>query len=491
MDANLFNSFLKTIIINLGACYSFFKIINYDKRINWSKLLYILSSSIFLTCIECILKTYIPVFYSVVFIFICYSCIFKFLTKYKFSYSILITTISYSISYTFSLISTLVIALIFVDLYYPTEHYNIIHTLPIVFIAILNSALIWLFFKIKRFKNGFPFLVKYNDNESFNIFILIISAAIIFMYVFCAEIKTHTPLPILSIILLFFAIIMVLIIQKTFSLFQKQRLQTKALKDYEQEIDELKQKLNTALDEKQMLVKSNHEFYHRQEALNKKLDDLIKTSNVEFGNDYGEMLDRINNLSEEYSAKTNFIPKLAKTNITEIDDMLSYMQSECTKNNIEFNLQIDCSVNYMINNLISKSQLETLLGDLIRNAIIAINHSSDNYKSIMVVFGIKDDTYELCILDSGIPFEINTLINLGVAPASTHTNEGGTGIGFITTFETLASCNASFVINEITANKYTKSLKIKFDDKHEYIIISDRKKEISNLNTNNRDIILI
>ena len=490
MDVGLLNSFIKTIVINLVACYSFFKIINYTKKISLLKLLYILSCSTFVTYIECILKSHIPIFYSIVFIFICYSCIFKFLTKYKLSYTILITAISYSISYTLSLISTLLVALIFVDIYYPVGHYNVIHTLPVAFIAIINFALIWLFFQIKRFKNGFPFLIKYNDNEYFNIFILIISAVIIFMYVFCAEITASTPIPILSFILIFFAIIMILIIQRTFVLYQKQKLQTKALKDYEQGITELKQKLDTALTEKQNLVKSNHEFYHRQEALNKKLDDLIKNSNAEFGNDYGEILDRINNLSEEYSTKTSFIPKLPKTNITEIDDMLSYMQSECNKSNIEFNLQIDCSVNYMIDNFISKSQLETLLGDLIRNAIIAVNHSNEKYKSIMVVFGIKDDNYQVCVLDSGIPFEINTLLNLGIVPSSTHESEGGTGIGFITTFETLASCNASLIINETTNNNYTKSLEIKFDGKHEYIVISNRTKEISELNSNNRNIIL-
>ena len=127
---------------------------------------------------------------------------------------------------------------------------------------------------------------------------------------------------------------------------------------------------------------------------------------------------------------------------------------------------------------------------MIRNAIIAVNHTANDYRSIMAVFGIKDDSYELCVYDSGIPFEITTLLNLGIQPASTHLDEGGTGIGFITTFETINSCNASFIINEITNNNYTKSLEIKFDNKHEYIIISDRKEKIKEMNQHNRTIIL-
>ena len=195
-------------------------------------------------------------------------------------------------------------------------------------------------------------------------------------------------------------------------------------------------------------------------------------------------------MSDEYISKTNFSPALPKANIDAIDDMLSYMKSECDKNNIEFTLKIDCDINHIINNFISTSQLETLLGDLIRNSIIAVNHSTNNYRSIMVIFGIKNSIYELCVLDSGIPFEIDTLLNLGLSPASTHLDEGGTGIGFITTFETVKSCNGSITINEVTNNNYSKSIEVQFDNKNEYRIVTQRKESIVEKNINNRDIVL-
>ena len=47
--------------------------------------------------------------------------------------------------------------------------------------------------------------------------------------------------------------------------------------------------------------------------------------------------------------------------------MFSYMQSECEKNNIEFILKINGNIHSLINNIIPKSRLETLIGDLIRN----------------------------------------------------------------------------------------------------------------------------
>ena len=493
MYIDILNSFIKSFILNIGCVYAFIRILNYKEKIPKFKMFVLIFSSVLLTYFECLLKLNYPVLYSVIFIFVCYSCIFRFLAKCKISYSILITAISFSIAYTCSLISTLIIALVFYKIYYPTTNYNIIHTLPVTLVALLNFILIYLFFRIKKFKNGFSFLLKYNDNEYFNIIMLISSAIIIFMYVFCAEITAHTPIPVLSFILIFFALIMILIIQKTFTLYQKHKLQTKTLKEYEQELKTLKQKLETALKEKDQIVKSNHEFYHRQEALSKKLDlllDATTSMNTEFAEEYSNIKDRIARMSNEYNLKKSYLPNLERTNLSEIDDMLIYMQSECNKSNIEFNIKINYDLNDIIDRYITISQLETLLGDLIRNAVIAINHSTNSFRSIMVIFGIKDDSYELCIFDSGIPFEIETLINLGLQPASTHINEGGTGIGFVTTFETINSCNASFIINENTNSNYSKSLEIKFDNKHEYVIISNRKEKIKEMNLSNRKIIL-
>ena len=66
---------------------------------------------------------------------------------------------------------------------------------------------------------------------------------------------------------------------------------------------------------------------------------------------------------------------------------------------------------------------------------------------------------------------------------------GGTGIGFMTTFETLKECKASLIIEEYNKQEYTKAVIIKFDDKNEYRIHSYRVEEIKNKTQNNRIII--
>ena len=154
--------------------------------------------------------------------------------------------------------------------------------------------------------------------------------------------------------------------------------------------------------------------------------------------------------------------------------MLKFMQAECESNNIEFNLQVSGNIYHMVNNFITKEELEILLADHIKDAIIAINHSDNINRSILVKLGKIDEDYGVYIYDSGIEFERETLESLGKKPITTHKNEGGTGMGFMNTFDTLKKCNASLIIHEIgkpSKDNFTKIIMFKFDGKNEFNII--------------------
>ncbi|MGN1327019.1 MAG: hypothetical protein ACI4VQ_02885, partial [Clostridia bacterium] len=281
------------------------------------------------------------------------------------------------------------------------------------------------------------------------------------------------------------AIIMAIMIQKTLTLYYKQRLLEKNIADYKNDISERDEKIKQLSEEKFEISKLNHEFYNRQKALELKVKEFVNNTNfsTEMSSEL-DVMEQVNNLSKEYSSKLEKIKnptKLPLTEITEIDDMFKYMQSECEKNNINFELQINGNIHYMVNNIIKQNRLVTLIGDHIRDAIIAVNSSNNSYKSIIAILGIKDNNYEFRIYDTGVEFEIETLLKLGLEPITTHKDEGGTGIGFITTFETLKETNASLIIEEkhrMTDNDYTKAVIIRFDEKYEYKIRSYRAKEI-------------
>lgn len=483
------NNIIKFLGLNICIGFSFFKLENYSHS-NKKYIVTIVLTSILLATFQGLLQLFTPLGLRIFLIYFTYAIILCKIYDISLWNTIIKLIISIALSYIAFIISISFITLL---IKLTTLHILKNDILALTLSAVLGNIFIYYFFKIKRFKKGIPFLNNYKSNDYIDIFVLSVNIIIIFMYFLLNEMH-HLSFLYFMVGFVLFALIMLLILQKSFILYQKQKLQTKTLKEYEHELQETKQKLSTAISEKANLVKSNHEFYHRQKAIERKLDLLLlkttNNSNVEFGEDYGDILERLKQLSKEYNAKTQIIPKLPKTNITEIDDMLSYMQSECLANNIEFILKIECDINYLLDKFINKNDLETLLGDLIRNAIIAINHSNNDFRSIMVIFGIKDDIYELCILDSGIPFEINTLVNLGLAPASTHLDEGGTGIGFITTFETLNKYSTSIIINELLDNNYSKSIEIKFDKSLNYTVISNRIDEIEKCNNEKRKIIL-
>ena len=66
----------------------------------------------------------------------------------------------------------------------------------------------------------------------------------------------------------------------------------------------------------------------------------------------------------------------------------------------------------MVEKVIPESDLNTVLADLCENAILAAKDSER--KSVLLVIGISDGCYSIDVFDSGLPFEIDTLANLGL-----------------------------------------------------------------------------
>lgn len=337
------------------------------------------------------------------------------------------------------------------------------------------------------------FLRDTKSQEYVEIIAINISIAVIFVYTLFGNYYGNLTRHILiSFIIL--GTIMFVMIQKTLVLYYKQKLLEKTMADYENEIKQKDEKIKVLSEEKFKISKINHEFYNRQKALEMTVNDFINNTNMEVGRELA-ITNKINSLSKEYSNKMNSIKQVEKlplTGIEEIDEMFKYMQSECIKNNIDFKLKIEGNVYPLVNNIIEKDRLVTLIGDHLKDAIIAINFSRNKFKSIIAILGIKNNCYEFCICDTGIEFQIETLLKLGLEPVTTHKETGGTGIGFISTFETLKKCNASLIIDEKheeSNNDYTKSVTIKFDGKSQYIIKSYRADKIKDKAEDDRIII--
>ena len=253
---------------------------------------------------------------------------------------------------------------------------------------------------------------------------------------------------------------MLITIQKSLQLYYKQQMLIKDLKETKEELEKKNKEIQELENENIEISKKRHTIVHKQKSLERKLEEIIMKSEI----------------STEEAVKVKV--RLEKLN-SEIYNKKEVMQIECIKNKIDFTLKITGNIYYMINNLINKEDLETLLADHIKDAIIAINHTENINKSILVRLGDIDGNYGLYIYDSGVEFPKEVLENLGKKPCTTYKNEGGTGMGFMNTFDTLRKCNASLIIEELNEPKednYTKIVEIKFDKKNEFKVNSYKNK---------------
>ncbi len=462
-------SILRLYFINLFTYYMNFKIIN-KSVVNKKWKLPVILVIIFLITIWCeYIKDNFNFVYLVISIIILIGGLFLINTKNKLGYSIMITMISLAINYTVFLLSASLWFLIFFNLNIQNDDINIIVSL------LIYAALVFGFTKIKKFKKGFAFLQEKLKNEYLDLLILNISCVVLFTVVIMSNYDQILSGKI-TMMLVVFAIMMFITIQKSLQLYYKQKMLVKDLEETKEELEDKKKEVAELEKENLEFSKVSHSIAHKQKALEHKLNELSMKNEIA---DEMDLKDRIENLDADLRKET--IVVLDKTGISEIDDMLSYMQSECVKNKIDFQLQLSGNIYTMINHYVSKEELEILLADHIKNAIIAIGYGDNINKSILVRLGKLDGHYGLYVYDSGIEFEINTLLNLGKKPSTTHKDSGGTGMGFMNTFDTLRKHKASFVIEEYgkpVKDNFTKALKFKFDGKNEFKICSYRYEEI-------------
>lgn len=466
----------KIFVIILYTYYMGIKIINKKISIKTNIILFIIFMLVAIFCE--ILKQLYGFIYYIVYLTMILSIIILKICKKSITQSIIATTISLSINYILFSIATILT-------FIPSSIFNINNDLcSFIIILLLYSIGIYFFSRIKRFSKGIYFLQEKLKDEYMDMIMLNISIVILFCIVLLSNYtkKFNAKLGFGFII---FSIIMFITIQKSLQLYYKQKLQEREVEEIKEELKNKDKEIEELEKENLKLNKKNHSIAHKQKSLEYELEQMILNNQIVNGN---QVKDKIENLSKEMQNETVSI-ELTKTNIDEIDSMLKYMQSECIKNKIEFELQINGNIHHMVNTYIGKEDLEILIADLIKNAIIAIKHSENINKSILVRLGLIDGFYSLYVYDSGIEFEIETLKNFGIKPSTTHADDGGTGMGLMNTFDTLKKYKASLIIDEYgkpVEDNFTKVIKIIFDNRNEYKIESYRREEIQEKDINKR-----
>ena len=453
---------IKIFFMLLFSSYIFIKI--YNIEIKKKPIPICICSIILISIISTFIKYTATEYFHLIFQILALSILNYILFKKELANTIIITILSISINYVIFVISLLITLA-------PTILFQISSdTINLILILLIQLFIISKILKIKKIKYGVNFLKQKLDNELLSMLILNISSVVIWFYsTMISEFQNKLVLD-SAVNCLIIGIIISITIAKCMQLFYKQNLMTEELEIAKQEIEDKNKKIEELEKENLEVSKTRHSLIHKQKALEFKLNQLLQSS--EIGEEI-DIKDKIEEVSKELYNRQEPM-EFAKTGINRIDNILEYMQNECIENKIDFELQLCGNINYMTNHLITEEDLEILLADHIKDAIIAINHSNNELRSISVKLGRYDDIYGIHIYDSGIKFEKQTLDKLGKEPSTTHKEEGGTGLGFMNTFETLKRTNASLIIeqfNELTQDGHTKVITIKFDGKNKFKII--------------------
>lgn len=405
------------------------------------------------------------------FVFITYR------TETALELSITTTILSLGISYTAFSFAVSFVGIIFyiLSLIFVFNIDDIPTVASMTVISLVQFILTLLPFQIKRLRKGMPFLYKIGStNAGVLISITLLSCVIL---ISTRKFETFTSVS-LFLSILFCSFFVFIWWRNKIKQDYLDRLQKSKIEDLQNTVSEKDKDIERLQKEVEALSKIIHRDNKLIPTMTMALSDFLKCcqdkDNEELHKQGEELLDYFNSsaqdrlgIIQEYQAESR---TLTTTNVYSIDSLLKYMLNKSHGLHIKFDLTLSASVKYMIENIISEADLNTLLSDLLENAIIASKHSDE--KEILVHLGIIDKHYVIEIFDSGIPFDLEVLKNLGIKRTTTHAKEGGSGIGLMTIYELVKHYNASLIIEECLFEKtgFTKKIALIFDQEGQFII---------------------
>lgn len=407
-----------------------------------------------------------------------------FSAKLELGLSITTTIISFGISYMFYAVSALFTAVIFksVGVDYSNESSNLalIYLICVTLIQLLLSNIP---FRFRRLKRGMPFLRSKGGSDA-GVFISVFLLC-------CAVVMNNSEnadlvyvIPVVSIIIS--GMLILFWWRRRLKKAYIAKLRTNEIRSLQNTINEKDAQIERLDQNNDFLAKIIHRDNKLIPAMELAVRECLQAcaqGDTESFQIKGQLvLEHLETISlersgiiEEYQSASR---KLPLTDVVSIDALMTYMLHKAKAAGTDFELTISGSVKYLVENIISETDLNTLLADLIENAIIATK--SSNSKRILVSISISEGHYLVDIFDSGIPFYVETIANLGLKKITTHSDSGGSGIGLATAFEIFKKHNASFIIEEFANENifFTKKVSVKFDNLNQYIIKTMRSSEI-------------
>ncbi len=447
---------IKYFCISLCCLTVFTKILNISiiRRNRFLNVLF----SIFFAASSVVLRTYlldlsILILYALILIYTFFV--------YKKGSNITITSsvIAFGIAFGLFIISLFLISPIaFITI--PKYDGPVFDTITQLLAGIIENILAVLLFKVKRLKNGMPFLLK-RGNSDIGVFI---SITLLISITFNTDNSNYSIRTVLLLVLIISALIIYLWWRKKLYSDYLKKLKENDITALQKTINEQKEEIDKLIASNEEMAKIIHKDNKLIPAMQTAVNDLMARDKT---NEQEKLHDQLNSLYNERTAVLESYEErrdsLIKTEVLSTDGLIKYLYNRANDLNEKLEVSVTSSVKYLIENIITEEDLNTLIADLTENAIIATK--AEQNRNILLSIGINSDNhYQIDVFDSGPPFADIVLQNIGKIKTTTHENEGGSGIGLVTTFEILNKYNASFKIDQnLNSQIYTKFVRITFD----------------------------
>ena len=192
-----------------------------------------------------------------------------------------------------------------------------------------------------------------------------------------------------------------------------------------------------------------------------------------------ELIANIEALSEgRAETAENYTQKQARdfdTKFTMMNKLLHQMDLDALKMNITFSVHFGVMLEEFVPSTISEMDLVHIVDDLLKNAFKATKNSEPRIVQLQFYNLGKHLVVE--VSDNGIPFEVRSLVNMGIEKRTTY--EDGSGIGLMDIWSTKEKYRATYHLDEYaTATPFSKKISLTFDKKNRYSIRTWRKDEI-------------
>lgn len=231
-------------------------------------------------------------------------------------------------------------------------------------------------------------------------------------------------------------------------------------------------------EDNQQMSRQIHRAKEIMPALNMTLEQLQATeSQTEVSQVLGEIHQLCKEQMAEYEVMSRNRKHFPSTGIHVLDRQIETYGAETSERNIHFDLFVAAPMDLAIKKeKIKELDFLRLVGDLMRNAIRAIERKSNEGGNILLVMGYVGENLQLDIYDDGMPFPIFILNEFG----KRGNTEDGTGNGISDTIEFLERYHATYRLTEYENNHtFSKGISIIWDGKNERQIDSYRKSLIS------------